>query len=127
VSAPLQAFVFSSYLLKVLLQLANKNGIQKKKWENVYLDIVGPLPPTENGRRYILTCQGNLSKYFIAAPIPNQSAEEVTNAFVRNIILVNGIPTEIVTNQGSNFMSDMYKRICRLFKIEKICTTACHP
>jgi hypothetical protein len=31
VSAPLQAFVFSSYLLNVLLQLANKNGIQNKK------------------------------------------------------------------------------------------------
>jgi hypothetical protein len=29
VSAPLQAFVFSSYLLNVLLQLANKNGIKK--------------------------------------------------------------------------------------------------
>jgi hypothetical protein len=31
VSAPLQAFVFSSYLLNVLLQLANKNGIQNKQ------------------------------------------------------------------------------------------------
>jgi hypothetical protein len=30
VSAPLQAFVFSSYLLNVLLQLANKNRIQNK-------------------------------------------------------------------------------------------------
>jgi hypothetical protein len=30
VSAPLQAFVFASYLLNVLLQLANKNGIKKK-------------------------------------------------------------------------------------------------
>jgi hypothetical protein len=31
VSAPLQAFVFFYYLLNVLLQLANKNGIQNKK------------------------------------------------------------------------------------------------
>jgi hypothetical protein len=31
VSAPLQAIVFSSYLLNALLQLANKNGIQKQK------------------------------------------------------------------------------------------------
>jgi hypothetical protein len=29
VSTPLQASVFSSYLLNVLLQLANKNGIKK--------------------------------------------------------------------------------------------------
>jgi transposase InsO family protein len=44
--------------------------------------------------------------------------------FVKNIILIYGIPTEIVTDQGSNFMSDVFKRICKLFKIEKIHTTA---
>jgi hypothetical protein len=31
VSTPLQAIVFSSYLLNVLIQLANKNGIRSKK------------------------------------------------------------------------------------------------
>jgi hypothetical protein len=31
VSAPLQAKSVSSYLLNVLLQLANRNGIQKQK------------------------------------------------------------------------------------------------
>jgi hypothetical protein len=96
-------------------------------WEKIYLDIVGPLSSTETGMKFILTCQDNLSKYLMATPIPNQSAEEVTNAFVKNIILVYGIPTEIVTDQGSNFMSDVFKRICKLFKIEKICTTAYHP
>jgi hypothetical protein len=96
-------------------------------WEKVYLDIVGPLPLTENGMKYILTCQDNLSKYFIAVPLENQTAEEVTNAFVKNIVLIYGIPTEIVTDQGQNFMSEMFKRICKLFKIEKISTTAYHP
>jgi hypothetical protein len=96
-------------------------------WEKVYLDIVGPLPMTESNMRYILTCQDNLSKYFMAIPLKSQTAEEVTSAFVKNIVLIYGIPTEIVTDQGSNFMSDVFKRICKLFKIEKICTTAYHP
>jgi hypothetical protein len=38
VSAPLQAFVFFFLLLNVLLQLANKNGIQNKK-KNVTLPV----------------------------------------------------------------------------------------
>lgn len=93
----------------------------------MYLDVVGPLPITENGAKYILTCQDNLSKYFIAVLLHNQTAEEVTNAFVKNIILIYGIPTEILTDQGTNFMSDVFKRICKLFKIEKVSTTAYHP
>jgi hypothetical protein len=40
VSAPLQAFVFSSYLLNVLLQLANKNGIQNNNKKIVLGDIL---------------------------------------------------------------------------------------
>jgi hypothetical protein len=96
-------------------------------WDKVYLDVVGPLAMTQSGMKYILTCQDNLSKYFIAIPLQNQTAEEVTNAFVKNIILIYGIPTEILTDQGSNFMSDVFKRICKLFKIEKIHTTAYHP
>jgi hypothetical protein len=95
-------------------------------WEKIYLDIVGPLPITTTNMKYILTCQDNLSKYFIAIPLRNQTAEEVTNALVKNIVLIYGIPTEIVTDQGTNFMSDVFKRICKLFKIEKICTTY-HP
>jgi transposase InsO family protein len=91
------------------------------------LDVVGPLPVTESGMKYILTCQDNLSKYFIAAPLQNQKTEEIANTFVKHIILVYGIPNEIVTDQGANFMSDVFKRISKLFKIEKICTTAYHP
>jgi transposase InsO family protein len=77
--------------------------------------------------KYVLTCQDNLSKYFIAVPLQNQTADEVANAFVKNIIRIYCIPTEIVTDQGANFMSDIFKRVCKLFKIDKMCTTAYHP
>jgi hypothetical protein len=96
-------------------------------WEKICLDIVGPLPATEGGMKYILTCQDNLSKYFIAIHLQNQTAEEVTNAFVKNIVSIYGIPTEVTTDKGSNFMSEVFKRICKLFKIEKVHTTAYHP
>jgi hypothetical protein len=40
VSAPLQAFVFSSYLLNVLLQLANKHGIQNKQNKKIMVAML---------------------------------------------------------------------------------------
>jgi hypothetical protein len=111
---------------KIKLPLAITDT-QTTPWDKIYLDIVGPLTITENGNKYILTCQDNLSKYFIGVPLQSQTAEEVSNVFVKYIVLVYGIPTEIVTDQGANFMSDIFKRICKLFKINKICTTAYHP
>jgi hypothetical protein len=96
-------------------------------WGKLYLDVVGPLTTTEKSMKYILTCQDNLSKYIIAVPMENQTAEKVAESFVKNIVLIYVIPNEIMTDQGSNVMDDVFKRICRLFKIEKICTTAYHP
>jgi hypothetical protein len=71
---------------------------------------------TEDGYKYILMCQDNLGKYLIASPMLTQTAEEVT-AFLRHIVLQYGIPQFIVTDQGSQFMSDMFKRLCKLLKL----------
>ena len=75
---------------------------QFQPWDRIYLDIVGPLNMTEDGHKYILTCQDNLSKYLIAIPMLTQTAEEVTLTFLHHIVLLYGIPQSIVTDQGSH-------------------------
>lgn len=37
------------------------------------------------------------------------------------------VPEKILTDQGTNFMSEIFKNTCRLLKIEKIHTSAYHP
>jgi hypothetical protein len=78
-------------------------------WNKLYLDIVGPLPMTEGGHKYVLTCQDNLSKYFLAIPMMTQIAEEVALNFMHYIVLQYGIPCSLVTNQGTQFMGDVLK------------------
>jgi len=47
--------------------------------------------------------------------------------FLRHIVLLYGIPQFIVTDQGSQFMSDIFRRLCKLLKLNKLNTTAYHP
>jgi hypothetical protein len=75
----------------------------------LYLDIVGPLPVTEEGHKYILTCHDNLSLYLLAIPMITQTADEVSLIFLRYVKLHYGIPNSIVTDQGSQFMGDIFK------------------
>lgn len=63
----------------------------------------------------------------VVAPLKDQTVDEVTEAFVSKLILVYGIPQDIVTVQGTNFVSNLFKRICDLFKIEKLNTAAYRP
>ena len=80
-----------------------------------------------SGKKYILTWQDDLSKFLVAIHIPQQEAETVARKFVLNIVLKFGAPAQILTDQGSNFLSDLFKSMCKLLRIKKIQTTAFHP
>lgn len=38
-----------------------------------------------------------------------------------------GTPISILTDQGSNFLSEVFKSVCKLLRIKKLQTTAFHP
>lgn len=99
----------------------------KRPFERVALDIVGPLPESLEGYQYLLTFQDDLSKFVGAVPIKNQDADTVARAFVKHVVLRFGIPESVLTDQGSNFLSDLFKRVCKLLKIKKYASTAYHP
>ena len=96
-------------------------------FEKVALDIVGPLPESNQGTIYILTFQDLLTQFSKAIPLPNQEAATVAEAVVEKLICEYGAPEKILTDQGRNFLSEMFKNICKLFRITKIQTTAYHP
>lgn len=91
------------------------------------LDTVGSLPETEKGNKYILTSQDDLSKLVTAIPIPRQDAETIAREFVVNVILKMGTPKQILTDQVANFLSDVFKNVCKLLRIKKLQTTAFRP
>lgn len=95
--------------------------------EKLYLDIVGPLPETRIDQyKFILTLQDDLTKYSQAYPMQSCSAQETAQRLVHFISHV-GIPRTIVTDQGTNFCSDMFKQLARLFGIKHIFASPYHP
>jgi len=79
------------------------------------------------GNKYILIFQDDLSKYVVAVPMEKQDVETVARAFVEKIVLLYGTPQVLQTDQGANFMSEVFRNTCNLLKIKKIQSTAFHP
>jgi len=96
-------------------------------FDKVAMDIVGPLPKTEKGNEYILTLQDQLTKFCMGIPLPDQTSETIAEAFVDKFVCVLGAPKAILTDQGRNFISELMKKIAKLFRIRKFRTTAFHP
>ena len=95
-------------------------------FEKVFLDLVGPMLPDTAGNQYILTTQCDLTKYITATPIRDKSTDVVAKAFVDSVILNFGIPKQILTDRGTEFMSTLFVKICKLLEVEKLNSTAYH-
>lgn len=95
-------------------------------FEKIFLDVVGHLQKDDSGYSYILTLQCELSKFVEAYPIFNKETVSVARALVDNFVLRFGIPQEIATDRGAEFISSTMKEVCQLLKINQLTSTAYH-
>lgn len=57
----------------------------------------------------------------------NHESATIADYFTKNFICNFGIPHKILTDQGTDFCSSLFKDVAKLFKIQKLQTTAYHP
>ncbi|CAM1304217.1 Uncharacterised protein r2_g1413 [Pycnogonum litorale] len=91
----------------------------------VAVDLVGPLLKSSRGYRYILTVVDYATRYPEAIPLKSIETVDVAEALL-DIFLRVGIPHEIVSDRGSQFVSDMMKEFMRLLSLKHIKTTPYH-
>ena len=95
--------------------------------EKVALDILGPLPLTEKGNKYVLVIADVFTKYTEAIALPDQEAKTVASAFIDNYIVRMGTPLSLLSDNGSNFESQLFKEVCDLLGIKKVTTSVARP
>ena len=98
----------------------------KERFSHVHIDIVGPLPPCR-GNIYLLTCIDRFTRWTEAIPLKEQSAEIVAQAFVEHWVSRFGVPHQITTDRGRNFVSNLFNAVTNLLGTKLSHTTAYHP
>ena len=93
----------------------------------VSLDIVGPLPVTERGNKYLLTFVDHFTRFCEAIPTTKPDTETIPREFVIEIITQFGVPKKLLTDRGANFTSGLIKETRKLLKIQKLQTSSYHP
>ena len=90
------------------------------------MDIVGPFPRTKQGNKYLLTLMDYASKYPEAIPLKRVDAKTVVDSLLQVFSQV-GIPEEILTDQGSYFMSNLMSELFKLLGVKHLRTAPYHP
>ena len=94
---------------------------------HVAIDILGPLPRTQNGNQYILCMTDRYSKMSLVTPLRNITALTVAHAFCDEWIFHYGQPEFLLSDRGSQFMSNVFSAVCDTLNIRQAFTSAYHP
>ena len=95
-------------------------------FQRVAMDIFGPLKRTKSGNKYVLVVMDYATKWPEAFPLKNTSTETLLDCLVEMTARL-GIPEEVLSDNGSNFVSKTMHQFCQLTYIHQIKTSPTIP
>ena len=96
-------------------------------FHQVGIDVIGPLPRTLTGYRYIVVAIDHFTKWPEARALAEADAQSITRFIYEDIICRHGVPAILSSDQGTEFVNEMITALTNVYKISHIKTTAYHP
>ena len=96
-------------------------------WSSISLDFITDLPPS-NGHTCVLVVVDRLTKMAHLVPFASiPSAEDTAKALFTSVVRHHGLPSDIVSDRGPQFTSQLWTSLCADLGIKPKLSTAYHP
>jgi len=99
----------------------------KSPLEDLCIDILGPLAKTKQGHRFVLVITDGFRKLTVVIPLARIEAHDVARAFVENWVFRYGPPKILISDNGKQFASKFFQRVCSMLGVSNIFTCTYHP
>jgi transposase InsO family protein len=97
--------------------------VPERRFTHLHVDLVGPLPTSAEGFKYLFTIIDRSTRLVEAIPVKNMEAATITDALVAGWVSRFGVSAVITSDRGTQFTSAVWEVLC----IQHITTTAFHP
>jgi transposase InsO family protein len=95
-----------------------------EKWG---IDLMGPLPMTKKGHRFIVVAIDYLTKFAKVRALKSSVKQEVTRFLYERIFIRFGAPFEIVSDNGPQFLSEVVENLLAHLVVKHRFTTMYKP
>ena len=96
-------------------------------WHTVAVDVLGPLPESNDGNKYVLVFGDLFTKWAEAFAMARQDAQTVAHHLVTNILCRFGAPIRLLSDRGQVFLSEVLKGATDALAVKRVHTSAYHP
>ncbi|CAF1023351.1 unnamed protein product [Rotaria magnacalcarata] len=93
----------------------------------VGIDYCGPLPITPRDNQYVLVVTDYFTRYITAIALPNCTAVTTAQALFNEYFCKFGIPSIILSDQGTHFQNTLMANLQKLIGYNHIYSTSYHP
>ena len=97
-----------------------------RRFQHVHVNLVGPLPESK-GYRYLLTVIDRFTRWPEVVPLQDIEARTVANAYVHNWVARFGVPEQMTSDRGTQFVSELWTAMSKLLGTQLNPTTAYRP
>ena len=88
-------------------------------YQKISRDIMGPLPATTRGHKYILVVTNRFSIWVEAFPLVTTDSVTLAKVLVDEVVCHYGVPLYLHSDQGANLVSDVMQPVCALLGIQR--------
>ena len=93
--------------------------ISGRAFTKVSVDLIVELPTSNNHNKNMLVMIDHLTWWPIAKAIPDKEATIVAKAIFKKLILEQGMPEVLLSDNGKEFSNDTMAYVCQEFNIEQ--------
>ena len=96
-------------------------------WHTVAVDIMGPYPRSNNGKRFLLVITDLYSRWVEAFPLTRADAKQITNVMEKEIFARYGYPRHVLSDNGVQFTGKVWTQACQRWDVDHWTTPIYHP
>jgi Integrase zinc binding domain/Integrase core domain len=96
-------------------------------FSKIGIDIVGPLPITSKGNKYIIVATDYFTKWPEAEAVSHATGQRVADFIYQTIICRHGCPKYLLSDRGTHFRNEVVDALLEKFQVRHLYSTPYHP